>query len=125
MEINKKWLNYLGVTLLAIIVFVTGFYYGFRYHEANTNPVNLSEVKGVADAITNTEIVTKEIPGVYWIKPGQDPNCPQDYPIKGKFDSNVCFFYTKENQSYSRVKAHVCFASEEFAETSVGCIKKF
>jgi hypothetical protein len=125
MEISKKWLSYLGITLLVVVVFAIGFYYGFRYHEANAETVDFAGVQSAAESIEHVEVTAKEVDGVHWIKAGSDPNCPDDHPIKGKFDSNVCFFYTKENQFYNRVKAHVCFATEEFATESVGCLKKF
>jgi hypothetical protein len=125
MENSKKWLNYLGILLLVVLVFGIGFYYGFRYREANSQEADFSDVQGAAESIEHIEVKAKEVDGVYWIKAGQDPNCPADHPIKGKFDSGVCFFYNKDNQFYNRVKAHVCFATEEFAEEEVGCIKKY
>ncbi len=125
MEISKKWINYIGIALLVVVVFIIGFYYGFRYHESNNSSVDLTSIQGAAETIEQVEVTTKEVEGVRWIKSGEDPTCPADHPIKGKFDSGVCFYYNKDNQFYNRVKAHVCFATEEFAEQSAGCIKKF
>lgn len=125
MNSNAKWLNWLGIGLLAIAVFAAGFYYGFRYHQANARSVDLTGVQSVAESLVHTETVAKEVEGVFWIRPNQDPVCPEDHPIKVKFDSGVCFYYTKDNKAYGRVKPHVCLATEQFAQQQVGCIKKF
>ncbi len=125
MESSNKYLNYLGTFLLVIIVFIIGFYYGFRYHENNFGGVDLVKLKDTTESLERVEVKTKEVEGIFWIKSGEDPICPNTHPVKIKYDSGVCFFYTKENRSYSRVKAHVCSATEDFAKNQMGCLKKF
>lgn len=120
-------LNYLGITFVSVLIFVSGFYFGFKYSEGQDEgfTATTSDIKGVAEQVENVEVITKELEGVYWIKAGEDPTCPKDYPIKGKYDGTVGFFYTKENQFYNRVKAALCFATEDFAENSAGFLKKY
>ena len=132
----QRVLNYSGLILIALILFSIGFYFGYKNSEANLTLKSQSTenaVKDVASAITNSsESVSdtktselKNVSGVFWIKAGKSPVCPPDYLIKGKFDSPASFYYMKDNKSYERVKADICFASEEIARDVAGFIKKF
>jgi hypothetical protein len=127
-QINE-WLNYIGLLILAIVVFAVGFYFGTEYtsdsQQKNNHTINSDDFDRAAETIEKKEVVALEVEGVYWIKAGEEPICPEDHPIKGKFDPTANVFYTKENKSYNRVKPHVCFATEEFAETKAGFIKKY
>ncbi len=129
MQQINDWLNYIGLLILAIVVFAVGFYFGTEYNqnsdEGKGQTVGSENFDMVAGTIEKKEIIALEVEGVYWIKAGEEPICPEDHPIKGKFDPTANVFYTKENKFYSRVKPHVCFATEDFAETKAGFIKKY
>jgi hypothetical protein len=129
-------LNYLGYFLLAVVLFGAGFYFGYKNATASIQANSDSTTKAVENVAktivdssqtsssTNTSSV-KPTTGVYWIKSGQQPVCPQEYSIKGKFDSPASFYYMKDNKQYDRVKADICFASEEVARDVAGFIRKY
>lgn len=124
----KDFLNYFGIAFLGFLMFVSGFYFGYKYLEGQNGEkfvAGVSDIQESAQAIEKVEIVTKELDGVIWIKAGEEPICPQDHPIKGKYDGTTGFYYTKSNDFYDRVKAVVCFATEDYAQNSAGFIKKY
>ena len=126
----KLILNYLGIFTLVLLIFITGFYFGRKQVLANqdlsySQILDSEALQNTSDLTQKTNIITKEVEGVHWIKAGNEPYCPEDYPIKGKFDKNVNVFYTQDNKYYKRVVAHVCFATEDFASNKAGFIKKY
>jgi len=122
----KNWLNYLGLIFLAIVLFSSGFYFGFKNSSAKQSESqvekNIAETK--SDSVTEL-IKAKDVDGVFWIKPGQEPICPKEYSIKGTFNDSGGNFYTKTNPRYDRIKPDICFATEDFARDKTGFIKKF
>ncbi len=127
---KQELLNTLGMIFLGVVLFVGGFYFGYKYHKGETDNgmvAGVSDIRETANGIVNieTEIITKELDGVHWIKVNEEPICPVDYPIKGKFDGTVGFYYTKSNNSYGRVKPSLCFATEDFAKNSAGFVRKY
>jgi len=123
-EQKQKFLPIIALILATIAVFSLGFYFGFQYaHKKDLSLKAEFNEQVESNAEVNQEI--KPVEGVFWIKSGADPICPSTHPIKIKFDSGVCFFYTKENKSYSRVKPNICAVDENFALNEMGCLKKF
>jgi hypothetical protein len=120
---TQKLLLTLGLACLVIVVFGLGFYFGFNYANKQINQSIVISNHSAESNTTNKEV--KPVEGVFWIKSGEDPICPNTHPIKIKFDSGICFFYTKENKSYSRVKPNLCAVDENFALNEMGCLKKF
>lgn len=131
----KKITQILGLGALVVIIFIFGFYLGYKNRDSkaettasNTNTVQAnSETISSSQKINNTnEAITSPSQGVFWIKVGENPVCPENYPVKGKFDSSSAkFYYTTDNKSYDRVKPDICFTSEDFASKTAGFIKKF
>jgi len=142
------WSKLSGFITIALLISGFGFYFGFKNAEAEaiadsnletsltnseTNSIQNAEERlstidpestqpnqaqdGINQAISDSEI--------FWILPNQEPICPDDYPIKGKFTGDINKFYTKENTFYGRVKPHLCFASEDYALETAGFIKSF
>ena len=128
---TKEMLNYLGMIFLGVLLFVGGFYFGYKYNAGKTVSTTSGIVAGVedikksADSVTNVQVQAKEVEGLLWIKAGEEPICPNTHPIKGKVDGTIGYYYNKTNKSYDRVKPIVCFATEEYAEKSAGFVKKF
>jgi len=121
---TQKLLLTLGIVGLVVVVFGLGFYFGFNYANKQANLSAITSLNESSESYTTNKEI-KPIEGVFWIKSGEDPICPNTHPIKVKFDSGVCFFYSKENKSYSRVKPNVCAVDENFALKEMGCLKKF
>ena len=125
-------LNTLGILLLGVILFGGGFYFGGKTTSASLNKELKSDqtISSFTDSITTEPVVEaiskgQEVPGVYWIKVGQAPICPETHPLKGKFDSNVNVYYLPDYPQYDRVKAEICLSDENFASQSAGFIKKY
>ncbi len=128
LQMNNKWLNYLGLIMLAGLLFGFGFYFGFKSSSANNNG-KISGLSKELNSSSGTKITenvkVKEVEGLFWIKPNESPVCPSDYPIKGVFKTDSNYYYTKESKMYDRVKPDICFANEEIAKNNAGFLKKF
>ena len=125
--ISDKILNYSGLVFLVCLLFTVGFYFGYKNAEARLNiqTVNQGFQSDVSAETIDKEIIAESVPGVYWIKPGEEPICPNTHPVKGTYNDNNGNFYTKENSRYDRIKPDICFATEEYAKNESGYIKKF
>lgn len=127
----KPLLNYLGIITLVIVVFSSGFYFGYK----NSESKKLSTFNGISNQ--SAKISTIDSPSssqsssvlpvteVFWIKPDADRVCPPEYPVKGTFQPDLGNYYTKDNSRYDRVKPDICFVTEDFAQKKAGFIKKF
>lgn len=125
----RELLIYAGYFACGFFLIVVGFYFGYKNAEAKlqftTTPEDIAIVaNNIQDSATGN-IQTESIPGVYWVKVGEEPICPREYPLKGKFDGTVNIFYAPSNKFYDRVKPQVCFATEKFAIEEAGFIKKY
>lgn len=124
----NQLLKYFGFTLVFCLLFGAGFYFGYKTSQAQSSDLTISrnELKSLAESnIKNENIVTKEVEGVYFIIPGEKPQCPESHKIKAKFNtSSLGIFYTTENKNYEKVIPQICFATEDFAKRS-GFLKKF
>jgi hypothetical protein len=131
----KQITQILGVSVLVVIIFIFGFYLGYKNRDSkvesttsNTNTVqaNPTTISSPEKVDNQNQTTTPSNQGVFWIKVGENPVCPENYPVKGKFDSSsAMFYYTTDNKSYDRVKPDICFTSEDFASNTAGFIKKF
>ncbi len=121
----QKWLNIFGIIVICCILSGIGFYFGYKTSEANKKLATDSGIVKAASEIEKKEIKALEVPGVFWILPNKEPNCPETHTIKGTFAANSGNFYTKDNKNWERIKADICFATEEFARDKAGFIKKF
>lgn len=125
----KLLLNYLGIITLAIVVFSSGFYFGYK----NSESKKLSTFTGISNQSTKISTTSSpssqssvlQVTEVFWIKPDQDRVCPPEYPVKGTFQPDLGNYYTKDNSRYDRVKPDICFVTEDFAQRQAGFIKKF
>lgn len=104
---------------------MVGFYFGRKNALAIQNNQAKSEVLGLAENIQRQTVKVLEVPGVYWIKPNQEPICPETHPIKGTFTTTQGYFYLPDHKNYKLVKADICFVNEEFARDVAGFIRKF
>lgn len=131
----KQITQILGVGVLVVIIFIFGFYLGYKNRDSKVETVvsstlttqTNSPVQVSSNKTDNqNQTTTPSNQAVFWIKVGENPICPENYPIKGKFDSSSAkFYYTTDNKSYDRVKPDICFTSEDFASNTAGFIKKF
>lgn len=129
----KKITDIFGLVVLGLILFVAGFYFGYKTMSSSAgigNPFGPNNSSGAITAANSSstqevKIEAKDVPGVYWIKAGESPVCPPEYPIKGRFDNSANVFYTKDSKMYNRVSPDICFATEDFAQNSAGFVRKF
>ncbi len=126
MQKSAKLLNILGIGFLVLVIFVTGFWFGYKNAKASIKEkeeVTISNNPAIKQS--SIEVKALDVEGAYWIKAGQQPVCPENYSIKGTFSDNSGSYYTKDNPRFDRIKPDICFASEEFARDKAGFIKKF
>lgn len=127
---EQNWKNVLLTLIGVICILGVGFYLGVRVQEIRFQDriimleTEVIESGNVQNASSSVDVVTLEVPEVFWPGPGGDTVCPDTHPYKGKFDSNGNPLYAPENSSYSRVRAHVCFATSEFAVQQAGFFVK-
>jgi hypothetical protein len=119
------WLNYLGIIFGCLVLVGAGFYFGYKSRQIQLDRPVANNTVSAEPGATTTKIVAKEIPGIFWIKPGMTPSCPKDYEIKGRFDNVANVYYTPESKTYGRIKPDICFATEETARDTAGFIKRF
>jgi hypothetical protein len=123
--LKNKWINYAGVAFLVIVIFIIGFYFGYKNAKSNQTGTTIINTSDNSAATVSTQIQALQVDGVMWIKAGQDPVCPQSHPVKGTFSDNFGNYYTKDNTRYDRIKPDICFATEDYARDTAGFIKKF
>lgn len=116
---RDDWLVTLGLIILGTGLFSGGFWLGYKAQKPVT-----PEVKG-ANVVIEKKVETLSVPGVSWIKAGESPSCPDTHPVKAKFDSYTGYFYTRDHKGYDKIKAMLCFASEDYAENTAGFLKKY
>lgn len=117
-------INISSIILVLGIFFILGFYLGFRYNQVKNPIINESTVKDISSKV-ETELITREVEAIQFIKANQDRKCDENHPIKGTFNSDNGNYYLKSNKSYDRIKPDICFATENFARDSAGFLKKF
>jgi hypothetical protein len=113
----------LSYTLVLTMAIGSGYYFGYKTSQANVQ-TELAKQKPPTESV-QTKIITKEVAGVQWIKPNQDPKCDQDHPVKGNLSNNINNYYTQNHKNYQKITPEICFATEEFARDTAGFIKKF
>lgn len=132
--IIHEWLNTAGLVLVGVVIFVGGFYFGGKSAHATIAKEQAQDdaIAGLAQEAISIENENSDnlvqglsVPGVFWIKVGEPPVCPDSHPLKGKFDKNVNVYYRQDYPQFDRVKPHICLASEEFASQQAGFIRKY
>jgi hypothetical protein len=124
-------LNYFGYGFLVILLFLGGFYFGYKNRDSQINKDSSEQIiiqtpdLSSSNSKEENSILAKNPDGVFWIKAGQEPICPKEFPIKGRYKDNSQIFYTPESKTYNRVKPDLCFANEDFALKVAGFIKQF
>jgi hypothetical protein len=116
---RKDWILTLGLIILGGGLFGLGFFLGYKTVKPATG-----EVKG-AQVVVEKKVDAQAVPGVFWIKAGGQPVCPDSHPIKGKFDNYTGYFYATDYKTYDKIKPVLCFASEEYAAKEGGFLKKY
>jgi len=126
---NIKLLEKAGFVFLAIILFSFRFYLGQKYKPTDSKPSNIANLEsnktGSKSLNPPETLLGKEVPEIFWIKTGQEPVCPENYPIKGRLTDGQKLYYLPETKSASRVKPDICFLNEEYAKNKAGFIRKF
>ncbi len=129
MNWNFANLNQILANVFVVTVSLgSGYYFGYKTSQGSINSNSLKSISGqssTSQSSVQISIVAKEVVGVQWIKPNQEPRCDKDYKIKGKFNSQTNYYYTPTHKNYEKIKPEICFASEEFAKDSAGFIKKY
>jgi hypothetical protein len=128
---NLAQLNQILANVFVVVISLgSGYYFGYKTSQSST--VNVDSAKSIRISSTSSQIssqsiniVTKEVVGVQWIKPNQEPRCDKDHKIKGKFNSQANYYYTPTYKTYDKLNPEICFANEEFAKDSAGFIKKY
>ena len=121
--------NILAISFVVLIAGGSGYYFGYKTTFAQLNKEFQTKLvdkeKEQKSQEPQVQLVIKEVVGVQWIVPNQQPICDKDHTIKGKFGSNINNFYTKSQKNYDKIVPEICFANEEFAKDKAGFIKKF
>ena len=119
----------MGIIFLAVIVFASGFYFGFKTQQNSNNTDNLNlestKLSNTSGKMENSNVISKEVEAIFWIKPSQEPVCPNTHPIKGTFGVSVANYYTPDSKNYKRINPDICFTNETYARDQAGFIKKF
>ena len=119
-------INIASIALIFGVVFVLGFYLGYRFSQINSPVVNESTLKDISSkGEIEAQIVTREVEAIQFIKANQDRKCDENHPVKGTFNPDNGNYYLKSNKSYDRIKPDICFATENYARDSAGFLKKF
>lgn len=126
-SLKTQILHISGYIFILSLVLGLGFFFGTKFEAQKQTQTSYSTSKNLlkTDSSISTKVEIKEEAGVFWIKAGQSPSCPQSHPVKGTFDTNNGYFYGIDSKMYARVKPDICFASEDFAQNIAGFIKKF
>lgn len=131
---NSNILNYLSYGVLVMLIFLTGFYFGYKNRDSRISKdfseqiviqTNISSESNKIEGVIQGVSEVKNPEGVFWIKLGEEPICPKSHPIKGKYKDSSKVFYMPDNKSYTRVKPDLCFATEDFAIKQAGFINQF
>lgn len=117
---RKEWLTTVAVVLLGGGLFGVGFWLGMKIQTPGVTSKSVS----VATVI-DKKVEALAVPGVVWIKAGEEPKCPSTHPIKGRFDTYTGYYYMPDYKTYDKIKPVVCFATEDFAAKTAGFLKKY
>lgn len=116
---RNNWLLTIGLVVGGLCLFGVGFFVGTKIQQSPEQAVL------GAQTVVEKKIEVLSVPGVYWIKAGEAPVCPESHPIKGKFDSYTGYFYARDHKGYDKIKPLLCFVSEEYATKEAGFLKKY
>ncbi|GAB4144925.1 MAG: hypothetical protein OHK0017_03960 [Patescibacteria group bacterium] len=107
---------YLTLAIGVLVGLGFGYFFGLKTQKVE-NKVFTSDVSSLtqAEAKPELKIVTRTVDEVHFFKPDEDRICPEEYPIKAKFDGTTAIFYAASNKSYKQVKPQLCFTSAESA----------
>lgn len=116
----------LGLITFGIIILGIGFYFGYKVSDnARTQDfISLQSKKVEQESKEQTQYIAKEVPEVYFVAGGGEPECPESHPIKGKLSSTGNIFYAKDHKTYKRVIAEICFNNPEFAKNTAKFTQK-
>jgi hypothetical protein len=115
---KEDFFGLLGLITFGIIILGIGFYFGYKVsnNSKNQDLITLQAQQIEKEVKQPVEYITKEVPEVYFVAGGGEPNCPESHPIKGKFSSTGNIFYTEDHKSYKRVIAEICFNNLDYAK---------
>jgi hypothetical protein len=117
-------LNQILATFFIIVMSAgCGYYFGFK--TSANNKASVPREISIQSSSVQINIISKEVIGVQWIKPNQEPKCDKDHKVKGKFNQQINYYYSPEYKNYERITPEICFSTEDFARDSAGFIKKF
>lgn len=116
---RNNWLLVFGLVVVGLSLFGSGFWVGNKLKNVDASSTSSSPL------IIEKKVDAVSVPGVYWIKAGESPVCPETHPIKGKFDNYTGYFYAIDYKTYDKIKPMLCFASEEYASKQAGFLKKY
>ena len=129
MNVNKSQLiSVFSFICMAALLCGAGYYFGYKTKMTQLEADYTKNLLAKEEELKNRKeekIVVKEVTGVQWIKPNQQPSCDKDHDIKGKFSGPSGQYYTKTYKTYGKIIPEICFATEEFARDTAGFIKKF
>jgi hypothetical protein len=128
MNFNKNSVsNLLAVGLIALICAGLGYYFGTKVATRELQEKQKEQIAIVAQNVEKKSetVVAKEVTGVQWFKPNEDPKCDDSHPIKGVFRSGDGIYYARDYKKYETTKPDLCFATEEYARDNAGLRKKF
>lgn len=150
-QISSKLINFFGSLSLIVILFGSGYYFGYQggvfnaKKESDKIADNLAKnsknfKNGIEISNQNSQSIENK-PSSNLSKPNQiitlneqikffkttdsNRNCPAELQVKGVFSSDLGYFYTKDNKQFDRVKADICFDSIETAREIAGFVQKF
>jgi hypothetical protein len=107
---KERFINVTVTVVVSVLLVVVGYYFGYKNAVAQKGIESSGEkVKSSSESSIEVESLKKDLK-VYYFEVGEERSCPKGFPVKGKFESDINLYYTKENQFYERVKPHVCFS---------------
>ena len=110
--------------LLLGIFFMLGMKYSEGLHKLTAEKSDIAAIANNLQSTENVKLVSKSVDAIQWIKNNENPACNADHPIKG-VSSKDPKYYLKSNKNYEKIKADICFATEEYARDTAGYVKKF
>ena len=127
---KQQIINTLAILFVCGFMIFVGYYFGFKSAKAQVELTATKDeigkiAQGFNSSTSNEKVISKDVPGVFWIKSNQEPVCPKEYPVKGTFNSNGGNYVLKSYKNYDKTRPDICFATEDFARDTVGFIKKF
>jgi hypothetical protein len=121
-KIFVSWIS--AILIFGIIGYII-FHFGYKAGEfqglAKSKEISTVSEKKIEEV---KKYIPQEVPGIHFFKVNENKECPVGYEIKGRFTTDLGYFYTKDNKFYDRISPDICFVNEDVAMNKAGFIRK-